>query len=98
MVPRGCVIGADASASGFAGPSLCAVPAQQFKQLWSRYQQSRDLISVGAYVPGGDADTDLAIARQPVMARYLRQSLGESESMADSVTQLAQVFNPQAQA
>ena len=36
--------------------------------------------------------------RQPAMARYLRQSLGESESMADSVTQLAQVFNPQAQA
>ena len=72
--------------------------AQRFKQLWSRYQQSRDLISVGAYVPGGDADTDLAIARQPAMARYLRQSLGESESMADSVTQLAQVFNPQAQA
>jgi flagellum-specific ATP synthase len=72
--------------------------AQRFKQLWSRYQQSRDLISVGAYVPGGDPDTDLAIARQPAMARYLKQSLGESESMAESVRQLAQVFNPQAQA
>ncbi|TXH96486.1 MAG: flagellar protein export ATPase FliI [Pseudomonas sp.] len=72
--------------------------AQRFKQLWSRYQQSRDLISVGAYVPGGDADTDLAIARQPVMARYLRQSLGESVPLDESCTQLAQVFSPQTQA
>ena len=68
--------------------------AQRFKQLWSRYQQSRDLISVGAYVPGGDADTDLAIARQPTMARYLRQGLLESEGLDESTGLLAQVLNP----
>ncbi|MBZ9665991.1 flagellar protein export ATPase FliI [Pseudomonas sp. LMG 31766] len=63
--------------------------AQRFKQLWSRYQQSRDLISVGAYVPGGDADTDQAIARQPIMAQYLRQGLDESVGMPQSREQLA---------
>ncbi|MGH8353124.1 MAG: flagellar protein export ATPase FliI [Pseudomonas sp.] len=68
--------------------------SQRFKQLWSRYQQSRDLISVGAYVPGGDPETDLAIARQPAMVRYLRQGLGDSESLAQSAAQLAVVFNP----
>ena len=72
--------------------------AQRFKQLWSRYQQSRDLISVGAYVPGGDADTDMAIARQPLMARYLRQGLLESEGLAESAVFLAQVLNPAAPA
>ncbi|MBG0847840.1 flagellar protein export ATPase FliI [Pseudomonas chengduensis] len=66
--------------------------AQRFKQLWSRYQQSRDLISVGAYVPGGDADTDQAIARQPVMAQYLRQELDESVGMPQSREQLAAVL------
>ena len=66
--------------------------AQRFKQLWSRYQQSRDLISVGAYVPGGDADTDQAIARQPVMAQYLRQGLDESVGMPQSREQLAAVL------
>ncbi|AEB57883.1 flagellar protein export ATPase FliI [Ectopseudomonas mendocina] len=66
--------------------------AQRFKQLWSRYQQSRDLISVGAYVPGGDADTDLAIARQPIMAQYLRQGLDESVGMPQSREQLAAVL------
>ncbi len=71
--------------------------AQRFKQLWSRYQQSRDLISVGAYVPGGDADTDLAIACQPNMMRYLRQGLKASEGLDESVSQLAQVLNPSTQ-
>lgn len=65
--------------------------AQRFKQLWSRYQQSRDLISVGAYVPGGDAETDLAIKRQPDMARYLQQGLSESEQLPQSVQRLAKL-------
>ena len=68
--------------------------AQHFKQLWSRYQQSRDLISVGAYVPGGDPETDFAIARYPDMARYLRQGLGESEPLAQSVARLSTLFDP----
>ncbi|MNN97910.1 Flagellum-specific ATP synthase [compost metagenome] len=63
--------------------------AQRFKQLWSRYQQSRDLISVGAYVAGGDPDTDLAIARQPAMSAFLRQGLDESEGLAQSSQRLA---------
>lgn len=68
--------------------------AQRFKQLWSRYQQSRDLISVGAYVPGGDADTDLAIALQPTMAKYLRQGLADNESLDSSYALLAAALNP----
>jgi len=68
--------------------------AQRFKQLWSRFEQSRDLISVGAYVPGGDPETDLAIARQPAMASYLRQGLNDNESLAPSSAQLAALFSP----
>jgi flagellum-specific ATP synthase len=70
--------------------------SQRFKQLWSRYQQTRDLISVGAYVPGGDPQTDLAIALQPQMVKYLCQSLDESESLSHSSLQLSALFNPQA--
>jgi flagellum-specific ATP synthase len=70
--------------------------SQRFKQLWSRYQQTRDLISVGAYVPGGDAQTDLAIALQPQMVRYLCQGLDESESLPQSSLQLSALFNPSA--
>ena len=68
--------------------------AQYFKQLWSRYQQSRDLISVGAYVAGGDRETDLAIALQPQMVNYLRQGLNDNISMGESEAHLASMFAP----
>jgi len=70
------------------------VRAQQFKQLWSRYQQSRDLISVGAYVAGGDRDTDLAIALQPQLVTYLRQGLNDKISMGESEAHLHSIFAP----
>jgi flagellum-specific ATP synthase len=70
--------------------------AQRFKQLWSRYQQSRDLISVGAYVAGGDAETDLAIQRFPVMRQFLRQGLNESQSLEDSAQLLDAVLSGKA--
>ncbi len=68
--------------------------AQRFKQLWTRHQQSRDLISVGAYVAGGDKDTDLAIERYPYMSAYLRQGLRETESLEKSTEHLITVVNP----
>jgi len=70
--------------------------AQKFKQLWSRLSQSRDLISVGAYVAGGDPETDLAIALQPKLVDFLRQRLDENVGMAQSREELAAVFAPPA--
>ena len=67
--------------------------AQRFKRFWSRYRQSRDLLSVGAYVPGGDPEADLAIAKQQNMSRYLRQSLNEGgQKLEQNAAQLASVF------
>jgi flagellum-specific ATP synthase len=68
--------------------------AQTFKQYWSRYQQSRDLISVGAYVSGGDRETDTAISLQPAMTMYLRQGLNDNISMGASENHLASIFAP----
>lgn len=70
--------------------------AQYFKQLWSRYQQSRDLISVGAYVAGGDRETDTAIALQPTMVSYLRQGLNDNISLGESHAHLETIFAPAA--
>ncbi|MFP8288492.1 hypothetical protein ACLHXP_04150, partial [Pseudomonas aeruginosa] len=53
---------------------------------------SPSLISVGAYVAGGDPETDLAIARFPVMRQFLRQGLDESESLAESRARLASLL------
>lgn len=67
--------------------------AQEFKKLYARYQQSRDLISVGAYVAGSDADTDRAVGRMPAMRRFLQQELDESVPFADSLAQLEGLFD-----
>ena len=70
--------------------------AQKFKQLWSRLSQSRDLISVGAYVAGGDPETDLAIALQSKLVGFLRQGLRENVGMAQSREELGAIFTPPA--
>lgn len=52
--------------------------ARRFKQLFSRYMRSRDLISVGAYVPGSDPMLDEAIRRHGQMVSFLTQSMHEN--------------------
>ena len=49
--------------------------AQKFKARYARYNQSRDLISVGAYVAGSDPETDVAISAMPKMREFLKQGL-----------------------
>ncbi len=68
--------------------------AQRFKQIYARYQQSRDLISVGAYAAGSDLETDLAIERMPIFKQFLRQGLNEPIAMAGAVAHLQQVLVP----
>jgi len=65
--------------------------AQRFKQVYSRYQQARDLISVGAYVKGSDPETDFAIAHIANMRQFLQQGLNERTALKDSVEQLMSV-------
>ena len=66
--------------------------AQRFKQLYSRYQQARDLISVGAYQKGSDPETDLAIDRMPAMRSFLQQGLDESAPFKDAKRALADLM------
>lgn len=63
--------------------------AQKFKQVYSRYQQARDLISVGAYVRGSDPATDFAIRHIDRMRQFLHQGLNEAAPYNESVDALA---------
>ncbi len=67
---------------------------QRFKQLLSVYQQNKDLITIGAYSAGSNADTDSAIERQPFLRSYICQGLTETVSLADSFEGLTQVIMP----
>ncbi|WP_066741917.1 flagellar protein export ATPase FliI [Cupriavidus sp. D384] len=61
---------------------------RRFKQLMSRYQRNRDLISVGAYVPGNDPELDLAIRLHPRMEAFLQQDIHERADYEASIAQL----------
>jgi flagellum-specific ATP synthase len=63
------------------------------KQMLSRYQRNRDLISVGAYAPGHDAQLDKAIALYPKIESFLQQPMDERADYAASVSQLHAIFN-----
>jgi flagellum-specific ATP synthase len=66
--------------------------ARDFKALWSRFSRSRELLSVGAYVPGADPELDRAIQLAPQMQSFLRQTMREGANTADSVADLAAVL------
>lgn len=74
-------------------PAEQLAQAQRFKQLYSAYQRSRELIQIGAYQRGADADTDLAIHLMPRLRGYLRQGLNENFNLAASSGELGQMFS-----
>lgn len=62
---------------------------RRFKMLYSRYQRSRDLINVGAYVRGSDLQLDEAILLYPHLESFLRQGINEQVGVAQSRHALA---------
>ncbi|MFN7085463.1 MAG: flagellar protein export ATPase FliI [Burkholderiales bacterium] len=68
---------------------------RRFKSLYARYNRSRDLISVGAYVAGSDPELDRAIEIYPRLETFLRQDMGERENYSDSIGKLAQLLAEQ---
>ena len=65
---------------------------RRFKSLYARYNRSRDLINVGAYVSGSDPELDRAIDIFPRLEEFLRQDMGECDMYRDSVARLEQAL------
>lgn len=66
--------------------------ANTFRKIYSCYEQNRDLISVGAYVPGADPGIDQAIERRPFFSQYLQQGLNDQVNLANAQAGLAKVL------
>jgi flagellum-specific ATP synthase len=64
---------------------------RRFKRLCSRFEASRDMIMIGAYRPGNDAELDRAVALQPAIEEFLRQDIASASSFAAGVTALAEI-------
>jgi flagellum-specific ATP synthase len=65
---------------------------RRFKYLYSRYRRSRDLVAVGAYVPGADPVLDEAMKLQPAMQAFMSQEISERVTMDEARRALAGVL------
>ncbi|RZI84457.1 MAG: flagellar protein export ATPase FliI [Rubrivivax sp.] len=62
--------------------------ARRFRQLWSKFSKAKDLIQLGAYVPGHDHDLDQAVRLHSPMVSMLQQDMHLPARLDDSVDQL----------
>ena len=65
------------------------------RQVYARYQENKDLISIGAYTKGSDARIDLAIAAEPAINLFFQQEMKEVvdyQSSLDSMLDLNQAL------
>ena len=66
--------------------------ANQLKQMLSRYQRNRDLISVGAYAQGHDVQLDRAVGLYPHIERFLQQRIDDRASVDETLHGLSLLF------
>lgn len=65
---------------------------QQLRQIYSLYQQNKDLIAIGAYSKGTDPRIDQAINLMPVINFFLQQTMTEIIPYDQSLTQLQEII------
>ncbi len=65
--------------------------AKEFRRVYSAYQEHRDLISVGAYQRGANADVDQAIRQLPFIKNFLQQDMSSAVSFSESLDQLQNI-------
>jgi flagellum-specific ATP synthase len=62
--------------------------ANTLRRLLATYKASEELIRIGAYQKGSDADLDRAMALMPALREFLTQSASEAAAMKDSLDRL----------
>lgn len=69
-----------------------AAAAATLRQLWSVYEENRDLILMGAYKPGSDPVIDEAIARYREILDFLKQRPKDRVDLAHASAELIERF------
>ena len=62
--------------------------ARRLRQLMAKLGKARDLLQLGAYQPGHDAELDLAVRLAPQINAFLQQDMHERAALPDSRAQL----------
>ena len=66
--------------------------ARRLRQLHAKYQKARDLIQLGAYSPGHDAELDAAVRLHAPIAAMLQQDMNRGANLTASVDALHAVL------
>jgi len=66
--------------------------ARELKQVYSVYQQNKDLIAIGAYSKGNDPRIDQSINLLPVLNFFLQQKMNEVIPYEQSINQLQEIL------
>lgn len=66
--------------------------AGKLKENMARYQESEDLINVGAYAKGRNPDLDRAVELKPSIDRFLKQSVEDARHYEETVEELHRIF------
>jgi flagellum-specific ATP synthase len=66
--------------------------ARKLRQLISLYQENQDLLLMGGYVQGQDADLDLAIQLWPKIVTFLKQNQADSFSFVETEQLLSKLL------
>ena len=61
------------------------------RRLLAVYERSEDLVRIGAYKPGADADLDRALRMRTAMRTFMTQDAHERSSFVDSLMRLAEL-------
>ena len=63
------------------------------RRLIARYEDMAEMIRIGAYQPGADADTDEAIFYNDRIEAFLSQAKNEKADLETGYRQLSEIFN-----
>ncbi len=63
------------------------------RRMLASYENMAELIRLGAYRRGSDADTDAAMELYPQLEAFLHQGLQEKSSLAEGYAALARALN-----
>src|SRR3546814_3926478 len=75
------------------GVQTCALPisspeqrgdATALRRMLAAHRDIRELVEIGAYVNGADADADLALARMPQINAFLQQTMDDSTPVTET--------------
>ncbi len=65
--------------------------ATRLRRLLAAHRNVRELVEIGAYVAGADADADVALARMPAIDAFLQQDMDDSTPTAETWQRLSEL-------